>query len=682
MQLKDIKGIGPKTELLFNRLGIFSADELIRYYPISYEEYTSPVPVSEIKAGAKQTAAGWLIKSPVLRQFGSRQILISEISDGTGALRLMWFNAPYLSGLLKRGSQFYFRGNVRQKNGMLTMEHPEVFTPAQYENLENTLVPVYSLTKGLSGKTVGRCVKAALEKLLPEIREFLPDNILQLQEIMNETDAVKLIHFPKNRQEYEAARKRLVFDELFFFVLGVRMMKKENEEMINEFPMQKVWLTEEVIDRLPFRLTEAQLRVWREIESDLGSTKLMSRLIQGDVGSGKTVLAFLAMIMTAENGYQSTLTAPTEVLAKQHYMKLLNLKEKFEIDIVKPVLLTGSLRAADRREALWKIETGEANAIIGTHALLQETVHYRKLALAITDEQHRFGVRQRQFLTKIGAVPNTMVMSATPIPRTLGMIYYGDLDVSVIDQLPAKRRPIKTAVVDMEWFENAMIFIEKQLAEGRQAYVICPMIEESEDFDAPNVIDVAGRIRKRLPAYKTEILHGRMEAQEKEKIMEAFSSGEAHILVSTTVIEVGVDIPNATVLLVMGAERFGLAQLHQLRGRVGRGQYQSYCIFMAARASKDTLERLKILQSSSDGFAIAEKDLLLRGPGDLLGIRQSGDVLFQIADITKDGSILKLAGETAASVLADDPALQSREHEKLKRVFENHFSSKDINLTL
>ena len=682
MKLTDIKGIGPKTEELMNRLGIFTPEDLVRYYPVGYDAYEPPVAISDAPVGGKCAVRGTIASPPVMRHFRKVTILTAEIRDPSGHLRLTWYNAPFLSGMLRQGSSYIFRGSVQLRKGVQVMEHPEILTEEKYAALEKTLVPVYSLTKGLSGKLIAKTVREAMRADLSTMNEFMPESLMHLLGLMDEAEAVRAIHFPENAEIFEQARRRLVFDEFFLFVLAVRTLKAKDEEEKNAFPMKKTWECEEVIDGLPYTLTGAQMRVWREIESDLSGDRLMSRLIQGDVGSGKTIIAFLAMTETCANGYQSAMMAPTEVLARQHYDKLMRLKESMHLDFLHPALLTGSTAAAARREICAGLESGSVNAVIGTHALFQEAVRYRNLALVVTDEQHRFGVRQRQAMTEKGSRPHTLVMSATPIPRTLGVIYYGDLDISVIDERPARRLPIKNAVVDPSYREKAIRFMDRQIGEGRQVYVICPMIEDAEELDLANVTEETAALRKALPERRTAMLHGRMKAAEKNAVMEDFLSGKTDILVSTTVIEVGVDVPNATVMLIENAERFGLAQLHQLRGRVGRGNLQSYCIFMAGQQSDSIRERLEILRDSDDGFVIAEKDFQMRGPGDLLGIRQSGDAMFRIADVTKDAQILKLAGETAASVCEDDPALLSEEHILLKKSLDAYLRANNRNIVL
>lgn len=680
-KLTELKGIGPKTESLFAKLGITSQEDLLRYYPVHYDAFEEPVKIAELIPGAKMAVAAHVESRPVLRTVRNLTILSCEATDETGKIRITWFNAPFLAKQLIPGEIYVFRGNVSERKGRVVLDHPEFTSPAAYAEKVSTLVPVYGLTKGLNSRAVGRAVGQVLENPACS-EEFLPESLLRLHGLIGEEEALRGIHFPENADALEAARRRLVFDEFLLFVLLIRLLRRETEEEKTAFPMEKTWAAEELLHRLPFRLTKAQLRVWKEIEADLAGAHPMARLVQGDVGSGKTVIAFLSMLMAAENGWQSALMAPTEVLAKQHYEKLCALVKEQHLEQVRPVLLLGSTKAADRRRILAEIADGSANAVIGTHALFQESVAYRDLALVITDEQHRFGVHQREALARKGSPPHCLVMSATPIPRTLGVIYYGDLDISVIDELPAKRLPIRNCVVDESFLPQALRFVRKQLGEGRQVYLICPMIEESEGLDAANVTDEYKRIRKEFPEVPCAMLHGRMKAEAKERVMADFSAGKTKILVSTTVVEVGVDVPNATLMWIRSAERFGLAALHQLRGRVGRGEHQSYCIFMAGQKNPAALKRLEILNHSSDGFEIAEKDLSLRGPGDLTGIRQSGDARFRLADVTKDGEILRLAGETAAAVLHDDPCFADPQYVLLGRKVRTLLEDKDTSLAL
>lgn len=678
--LRELKGVGEKTEKLFQKIGITTAEELLRYYPRTYDIYEEPVEIASAEEDKTVSIRATITTGIYINQIRNLQVLTTTVADASGRLPVAWFNAPYLRGTLKKGSVFILRGKIIRKKGRPQMEHPEIFTPAAYEEIIHSMQPVYGLTKGLSNKMITKLVHQILDTR-PLHGEYLPEEIRERYQLADANYAIRTIHFPKNMQELLTARKRLVFDEFLLFVLAIQLLKEKTEEAPNTFPMKPVWTTEEIIEGLPYDLTGAQKNVWHEIERDLSGHKLMSRLVQGDVGSGKTVIAFLAMVLSAENGFQSALMVPTEVLANQHYEGFLRLMEEQNIASCHPVLLTGSTTARQKREIYQKIADGEVNVIIGTHALIQEKVEYKNLGLVITDEQHRFGVRQREALTTRGNPPHVLVMSATPIPRTLAIILYGDLDISIIDELPAKRLPIKNCVVGTSYRPKAYSFIEKQVQMGRQAYVICPMVEESEGLEAENVTDYARKLQEILPGeIKVEILHGKMKPKEKNWIMEAFASGEIQVLVSTTVVEVGVNVPNATVMMVENAERFGLAQLHQLRGRVGRGEHQSYCIFIQGNNEENTSKRLKILNESNDGFYIAGEDLKLRGPGDLFGIRQSGLMEFKIGDIYNDAGILKNASEAAGEILALDFDLILPQHKALKEHLKGYMSEELENL--
>ena len=678
--LRELKGVGEKTEKLFQKIGITTAEELLRYYPRTYDIYEEPVEIASAEEDKTVSIRATITTGIYINQIRNLQVLTTTVADASSRLPVAWFNAPYLRGTLKKGSVFILRGKIIRKKGRPQMEHPEIFTPAAYEEIIHSMQPVYGLTKGLSNKMITKLVHQILDTR-PLHGEYLPEEIRERYQLADANYAIRTIHFPKNMQELLTARKRLVFDEFLLFVLAIQLLKEKTEEAPNTFPMKPVWTTEEIIEGLPYDLTGAQKNVWHEIERDQSGHKLMSRLVQGDVGSGKTVIAFLAMVLSAENGFQSALMVPTEVLANQHYEGFLRLMEEQNIASCHPVLLTGSTTARQKREIYQKIADGEVNVIIGTHALIQEKVEYKNLGLVITDEQHRFGVRQREALTTRGNPPHVLVMSATPIPRTLAIILYGDLDISIIDELPAKRLPIKNCVVGTSYRPKAYSFIEKQVQMGRQAYVICPMVEESEGLEAENVTDYARKLQEILPGeIKVEILHGKMKPKEKNRIMEAFASGEIQVLVSTTVVEVGVNVPNATVMMVENAERFGLAQLHQLRGRVGRGEHQSYCIFIQGNNEENTSKRLKILNESNDGFYIAGEDLKLRGPGDLFGIRQSGLMEFKIGDIYNDAEILKNASEAAGEILALDFDLILPQHKALKEHLKGYMSEELENL--
>ena len=665
--LRTLKGVGEKTEKLFAKIGVTDMESLLSYYPRNYDAYEEPVEIRSLEEGAVVAISVAVITGVYVNQVRNLQVITTTVADLTGKISVTWFNAPYLRSTVRKGSRFVLRGRVVRKQGKLQMEHPEIFTPAAYEEILYSLQPIYGLTAGLSNKTIVKLIHQVLDEQKLQA-EYLADEYKERYHLADRNFAIPAIHFPKNMQELLAARRRLVFDEFLLFILAVQSLKEKTEEAPNTFPMHPVWTTEQIIESLPYDLTKAQLNVWHEIERDLSGQALMSRLVQGDVGSGKTILAFLAMIMTVENGYQAVLMAPTEVLARQHFQAMEKLLQEQNIDFGHPVLLTGSDTAKEKREKYALIASKEANLVIGTHALIQEKVQYNNLGLVITDEQHRFGVKQREALTTMGNPPNVLVMSATPIPRTLAIIIYGDLDISVIDELPAQRLPIKNCVVDTSYRPKAYSFMEKQIRQGRQVYVICPMVEESEGMDGENVLDYTLKLRNVFsPDIKIASLHGKMKAKEKNVIMEAFAAGEIQILVSTTVVEVGVNVPNATVMMVENAERFGLAQLHQLRGRVGRGEYQSYCIFMQGNGAKEISKRLQILNKSNDGFYIAGEDLKLRGPGDLFGIRQSGLLEFKLGDIYQDADILKAASETASEILSLDGDLSLPQNEELQR---------------
>lgn len=678
--LRTLKGVGEKTEKLFWKVGIYDTDDLLHYYPRNYDEYETPVDIAELKEGTVQAVSAAVCSGVYVNSVKGRQIISVNIADQSGKFPVVWFNLPYLKKTLRKGSWFVFRGRIVRKQGKLEMEHPEIFTPSAYEEILHHLQPVYGLTAGLSNKTVVKMITQLLESV-PMQSEYLPEEFRERYELADINYALRTIHFPPNKEELLVSRKRLVFDEFFLFILSVRKMKEKTEETPNCFPVRETWLTEEIIERLPYSLTGAQLNAWHEIERDLAGRRMMSRLVQGDVGSGKTILAFLAMCLVADNGYQAALMAPTEVLARQHYEGFQKLMEEQNLSFP-TVLLTGSDTAREKRLAYAKIASGEALVIIGTHALIQEKVEYANLALVITDEQHRFGVKQREALTTRGNPSNVLVMSATPIPRTLAIILYGDLDISVIDELPARRLPIKNCVVNTSYRPKAYSFIERQVREGRQAYVICPMVEESEGMEAENVLDYTEKLRENLSSdIRIEYLHGKMKAKEKNVVMEAFAQGAIQVLVSTTVVEVGVNVPNATVMMVENAERFGLAQLHQLRGRVGRGEYQSYCIFIQGN-QEQVSKRLEILNKSNDGFYIAGEDLKLRGPGDLFGIRQSGDMEFKIGDIYNDSATLTKASEAADEILALDPELDLEQHRFLKERMGSYGQSEAENISL
>ncbi|MCD8120323.1 MAG: ATP-dependent DNA helicase RecG [Lachnospiraceae bacterium] len=722
MDLKELKGVGEKTAAVFAKAGIRTVEELLAYYPYRYEIYKEPVAVRDLKADGEMYAVrAVVLKRPVVKKTARMDLTIAEARDANGdTVRLIWYRMPYLANTLRPGGFYMFRGAVKARQGM-TMEQPEVLSVDAYTEKMSHMQPVYHLVTGLTQNMVAKAVRQALdsrgivtgnpaegvrgkngfetgnpaESVCGEnsltsgrrtaafhgenslVPENLPVSMREKYGLAEMNFAVEAIHFPKNMEAYAQARRRLVFEEFFLFLASLEAGKRGQKAESPHIIIRKRPETEQLLHSLPYELTKAQKRVWEEIRRDFAGPRPMSRLIQGDVGSGKTILAFLALAETVYNGYQGALMAPTEVLAAQHYRSAVEAFGAAGLTL-NIVLLTGSMTKREKTAVTKQIVSGEADIIIGTHALIQETVAYKNLALVITDEQHRFGVRQRETLgTKgeegAGVPPHVLVMSATPIPRTLALILYGDLDISAVDEMPAGRLPKKNCVVGESWRPRAWEFIKKQAALGHQSYVICPMVEESDKMEAENVTAYAEKLREAMPSGVTVgVLHGRMKPAEKNAHMRDFADGKITVLVSTTVVEVGVNVPNATVMVVENAERFGLAGLHQLRGRIGRGKDQGYCIFITATTKQETLERLDILNRSNDGFYIAEQDLKLRGPGDFFGVRQSGDFAFRIGDIYTDAALLSAASEAAKCWAAGQITCSAEEADRLQSRIERY----------
>ena len=662
--VSSLKGVGDKSSALFEKCGIKTVEDLLRYFPRDYDICGQIKNVSDLNAGETFAIRVAPVGNIAVRHVRNLSILTFKAADATGELTITYFNMPYMRNNLKAHSFYVFRGLVQKKGNHFCMEQPKMYKYEDYLEIMGSMQPKYPLVKGL---TNALCIKVMKQAILasPYLEEMLPSGMRRELSLMDYSEAVRKIHFPENIDEYQVARKRLAFNEILQFILKIRFLKREQEESINNFPYEDSSEIAKLVNNLPYKLTGKQLQIWDDIKSDLMGPNVMNRLIQGDVGSGKTILAFMALLMTSANGYQGAIMAPTEVLARQHYEGFASMAEKYGLSI-KPVLLVGSLTAKEKRQAYEKIETGEANCIVGTNALIQEKVNYKNLALVITDEQHRFGVKQRESLSEKGNNTHILAMSATPIPRTLAIILYGDLHVSILDEMPGGRIPIKNCVVGPEYRPTAYKFIKDQVEKGHQCYVICPMIEEGEMEGTENVIDYTEKLKSALPGLRIGTLHGRMKASEKDAIMTEFSEGDMDVLVSTTVIEVGINVPNATVMMIENAERFGLAQLHQLRGRVGRGNAQSYCIFINSSGRDEAKERLDIMNHSNDGFHIAEEDLKQRGPGDLFGIRQSGEIAFHVADIYQDAALIREAAAYADRLLMEDPDLVFAENAPLK----------------
>ena len=675
--ITSLKGIGEKTKDLFAKMGVYTVGDILLHFPRTYIRYPKMEPIDEISSLMEENHAivAQVRTSPVVKSTRRMQLTLLTIGSVGHKMQLIWYRQPYIRNNLKVNQYYVFYGKVAIKEGKYVMEQPVIYEPQAYTQMEDMLFPVYSLTGGVSNNLMIKTIRQALADK-DMLYDYLPADVREKYALCEYNYAVKQIHFPDSFDTLIEARKRLVFDEFFLFILGMQYQKEQKKRESNAFSFQEPEIIQDCIGKLPYELTGAQKRALDDVIHDMQSPYVMQRLIQGDVGSGKTIVAFLAMAWTAASGYQSAIMAPTEVLARQHYESYCQMSEQFGLHFP-IVLLTGSMTAKEKRLAYQTLDEEKDAMVIGTHALIQEKAIYSNLALVITDEQHRFGVRQRETFAEKGRRPHILVMSATPIPRTLAIILYGDLDISVIDEVPARRLPIKNCVVNTGYRPKAYAFIEEQVRAGHQAYIICPLVEGSENMEGENVTDYAGKVKSELPSdIEVGVLHGKMKNDKKNEIMNLFAQNKVQVLVSTTVVEVGVNVPNATVMMIENADRFGLAQLHQLRGRVGRGDAQSYCIMINTSQSKNAKKRLEILNQSNDGFKIASEDLRLRGPGDFFGIRQSGDLAFQLADIYQDAPVLQQASEAVASILDEDPDLAMESHAILQRKMDQFLEDK------
>ena len=675
--ITSLKGIGEKTKDLFAKMGVYTVGDILLHFPRTYIRYPTMEPIDEISSLTEENHAivAQVRTAPVVKSTRRMQLTLLTIGSVGHKMQLIWYRQPYIRNNLKVNQYYVFYGKVAIKEGKYVMEQPVIYEPQAYTQMEDMLFPVYSLTGGVSNNLMIKTIRQALADK-DMLYDYLPADVREKYALCEYNYAVKQIHFPDSFDTLIEARKRLVFDEFFLFILGMQYQKEQKKRESNAFSFQEPEIIQDCIGKLPYELTGAQKRALDDVIHDMQSPYVMQRLIQGDVGSGKTIVAFLAMAWTAASGYQSAIMAPTEVLARQHYESYCQMSEQFGLHFP-IVLLTGSMTAKEKRLAYQTLDEEKDAMVIGTHALIQEKAIYSNLALVITDEQHRFGVRQRETFAETGRRPHILVMSATPIPRTLAIILYGDLDISVIDEVPARRLPIKNCVVNTGYRPKAYAFIEEQVRAGHQAYIICPLVEGSENMEGENVTDYAGKVKSELPSdIEVGVLHGKMKNDKKNEIMNLFAQNKVQVLVSTTVVEVGVNVPNTTVMMIENADRFGLAQLHQLRGRVGRGDAQSYCIMINTSQSKNAKKRLEILNQSNDGFKIASEDLRLRGPGDFFGIRQSGDLAFQLADIYQDAPVLQQASEAVASILDEDPDLAMESHAILQRKMDQFLEDK------
>ena len=669
-----IKGVGEARAKLLNRLGIYELKDLITYYPRTYEDRSIPKKIEELVDGEEA-----LIEvMPVTRVSEVRirrnmTILKMNARDDTGVCQMTWFNQSYLKGMFKPGEYYKFYGKVSKKGNKVEMNSP-VYDKAEDTKNTGRIIPIYPTTFKLSQTTLRKIIENGLSEMNGKIDESLPEYLIDEYKLLDLNTAVKQIHFPDSFDDFNLARKRLVFEELLSMQLALLALKNQYSKDVKGIAFDKDAKMSDVINKLPFSLTKAQLRVLEEIDSDMEREKPMNRLLQGDVGSGKTVVALIAAYKCVKSGYQAAIMAPTAILASQHL-------ESFT-EILKDTgnrceLLISGITKKKKEDILRRLEAGEIDILIGTHALLEENVVFKKLGLVVTDEQHRFGVRQRSIITQKGDNPDVLVMTATPIPRTLALILYGDLDISIIDELPPNRKKIETYAVTKGMDQRVNNFLKQQIDQGRQAYIVCPLVEENEEINAKSVMELAEHYKNEVFSdYRVEYLHGKMKPKEKDAIMEEFKNGNIDILISTTVIEVGVNVPNSNIMVVENAERFGLAQLHQLRGRVGRGEYQSYCILKYNGNSQVIRERMKVMTSTNDGFVISEKDLELRGTGEFFGTKQHGLPEFKIANLFEDIGTLKAVQAIAIKIINDDPKLEKDKNKLLKKVVDEKFGSR------
>lgn len=676
MNLNDsilkLNNIGEQRAVLLNKLNIYTVKDLLEHFPREYEDRSVIKKISECEEGEIVSIKGRVYEKGESKKIGSLDITKIKISDNSGTIYAVWYNQPYLRKAFNN-QEFVFTGKVIKKYNVLQIESPDYEVYTQETLSSSRIVPIYPTTYKLSQKMLRKYIKEALDATVDKLDDFLPGYIILKYNICDRKHAMFNIHFPNSSSSFFSARKRLIFEELLVIQLSLftikGVLKKENSNIeiknIDDSPL---------ISKLQFRLTKAQEAVLSDIKQDMLSSQVMYRLIQGDVGSGKTAVAMVASYITIKNGYQSIIMAPTEVLARQHYASFKSMFLSLDINTV---LLVGSLKKKEKKEVKAKIASGEAHMIIGTHAIIQEDIIIKNLGMAITDEQHRFGVNQRSKLIEKGKNPNVIVMSATPIPRTLALILHGDLDISIIDELPPGREKVDTICVNSTYKQRIINFIKREVDNGRQAYIVCPNIEESDTENLQSVIKYTEILKKDLlHNYRVEYLHGKMKPDEKEKVMESFKSGEIKVVVSTTVIEVGVNVPNATIMVIENAERFGLSQLHQLRGRVGRGQYKSYCILVTDAKSKVSKERMKAMVSTSDGFKVSELDLKLRGPGDFFGTRQHGLPEMKIANLYKNMDILKQVQALATEMYESTNYKENNEFNKLRKVVESYIRGK------
>lgn len=673
--VKFVKGVGPNRVKLLNKLNIFTVEDLITYYPRNYEDRSKAKKIADTVDGEEVLIEAIVTsKMKEIRTYRKNMTIYKLIvRDETDSCELVWYNQSYLKTMFTIGKKYKFYGKVQKKIGITEMLSP-VYDAEEKTKNTGKIIPIYPVTYNLSQNTIRQIIENGLELTKEEIKETLPDYLLKEYQLLSRKEAINTIHFPMIFSDFEKARKRLAFEELLTMQLLLLSLKNQYKKNDQGIVFDKKVQISDVINDLPFHLTNAQLRVLEEIDKDMESPKAMNRLLQGDVGSGKTIVAMIAAYKAVKSGYQMAIMAPTSILASQHMESFESILSKYNI---KCELLLGSTTKKKKEDILNRLKKGEIDILIGTHSLLEENVVFNNLGLVVTDEQHRFGVRQRSIIASKGKNPDVLVMTATPIPRTLALILYGDLDISIIDELPPNRKAIETYAVRKSMEERINNFIKKQIDEGRQAYIVCPLVEENEEMNLQSVLKLAEKYKTEVFSnYKVEYLHGKMRPKEKDEIMQRFKDKQIDVLISTTVIEVGVNVPNANIMVIENAERFGLAQLHQLRGRVGRGEYQSYCILKYEGNSEIIRKRMKVMQETNDGFVISEKDLELRGSGEFFGTKQHGLPEFKIANLFEDLKLLKLVQSVCTKILQEDPLLEHEKNQRLKQLVEEKFKNR------
>ena len=671
--VKYIKGVGPNRVQLLNRLGIFTLEDLITYFPRTYEDRSKPKNICECINGEEVLIEAYAAGRVQEIRLKGKTMYKLVIKDETGSATATWFNQSYLKNVFKMGEKYKFYGKVTNSFGKITLSSP-VFESAEKSSNTGKIIPIYPLTYKLTQNTIRKIIENGIIEVDGKLEESLPDYLLKEYDLLDINNAIKDIHFPKDFNDFSIARKRLVFEELLSTQLALFQLKNNYVHSEEGIQYSKDVKMSDVINLLPFKLTKAQLRVLEEIDNDMESKKNMNRLLQGDVGSGKTVVAMIAAYKAVKCGYQAAIMAPTAILATQH---LESFKSLFDDLGIRCELLISAITKKKKTELLERLKNGEIDILIGTHAIIEDNVEFKNLGLVVTDEQHRFGVKQRTKIVEKGQNPDVLVMTATPIPRTLALILYGDLDISIIDELPPNRKKIETYAVTKGLEERVNNFIKAQINEGRQCYIVCPLVEESEEMDLKSVVELYDKCKNEIfKRYKVEYIHGKMKPKEKDDIMDRFKFGLIDILISTTVIEVGVNVPNASIMIVEDAQRFGLAQLHQLRGRVGRGEYQSYCILKYKGSGETVKERMKVMCDTNDGFVISEKDLELRGTGDFFGTKQHGIPEFKIANLFEDMPVLKQVQGISMKIIADDPNLEKDKNLLLKELIKDKFTNR------